>query len=135
MARTEVVNAVEKRLAELWHHCPVIFQNVIGETPEDGSPWMLVQFPVSNTDRVSVSTRTYREEGGIRFVLHLPRGEGTSRALLWSGELARLFRYQKFDGVETQTPSSPFIDDENENGFYFAAAVTCPYTFNFSDEE
>jgi hypothetical protein len=28
-------------------------------------------------------------------------------------------------------PSSPFIDDRNESGMYFQAAIVVPYTFNF----
>jgi Bacteriophage related domain of unknown function len=133
MALQQVVDAVEARLAERWTLCPVLEMNVFGEAPETGEAFLLLQFPVSRITRLSVGTRYYREEGGIRFVLHLPRGEGTAKALDWSRQLADIFRDQKFGGVTTKVPTSPFLDDNNDVGNYFTAAVVCQYTYDFVD--
>jgi Bacteriophage related domain of unknown function len=135
MAHQQVVAAVEKRMAERWHHCPVIGQNMQAEAPQDGSPYILIQFPASRTDRLAINEGYYREEGGVRFVLHLPAGEGTARALLWANELTRLFRYVDFDGVSTQAPTSPFMDDTNDVGGWFLATIVVPYVFDFEDDD
>lgn len=131
MPQPQVVEAVRTRLAENWTLCPVLEMNEFGEAPQSGEPFMLVQYPVSNVTRLFVDKGYYQEEGGIRFVLHMPRGEGTFRALDWADQLAGLFRDKKFGGVSTQVPTSPFLDDNNDVGNYFVAAVVCPYTFDF----
>jgi hypothetical protein len=135
VAHQKVVEAVERRMAERWTHCPVITMNTIGEAPEDGSPFIIVQYPASRTERLSIGARYYREEGGFRFVLNMPRGEGTARALLWANELTRIFRYEKFDGVETLAPTSPFMDDSNDVGNFFVATIAVPYRFDFEDAD
>jgi hypothetical protein len=135
MAHQHVIEAVEGRMADLWQHSPVIGQNTVGEAPQDGSPYILIQYPASRTDRMAVGDRYYREEGGIRFVLHMIAGEGTARANIWANELTKLFRYVSFDGVETEAPTSPFFDDSNDAGGYFLATVVVPYHYDFQDGE
>ena len=134
MAHINVVQAVDKRLAEEWHEIPVVGQNVVGEAPQDGSEYILIQYPASTTERVAVGQGHYRESGGIRFVLHLIAGSGTARANQLAHELAKLFRYVRFDGVETEAPTSPFYDDSNDVGGYFLATVVVPYHYQFSDD-
>jgi len=133
MARKAVVDAVEARLAAHWTRCPVIGINLQGEPPHDASPYLVVQYPIAETARVSLGTAYYREEGAIRFVLHVRRNRGLAEGLSWADELAALFRYQKFDGVECQAPTSPFIDDSNDEGAYFLLSVVAPYTHTFRD--
>lgn len=134
MAQKAVVDAVAARLAASWTRCPVYGVNEgRGETPADGSPFLVPQFPVASVERLPVSQRFYRETGGIRFVLHTQAGAGTEPALTWAGELAALFRDQTFAGVITQAPSSPFIDNSNDRAGYFVTTIVVPYTFNFSD--
>lgn len=131
MAHQAVVDAIEAYLAANWNRCAVVGPNVEGETPQDGSPFLVLQFPVSNTERLSVSTRYYQEEGAVRMVLNMARGEGTQRPLQWAGELADLFRDQAFGGIKFQVPTSPFFDDSNEEGVYFVTTVVAPYTYDF----
>lgn len=133
MAHKAVVDAVAAYLAAQWTLCPVLGLNGQGEPPPDGAPYLMVQYPVATVARLALGTPCYREEGGIRFVLHLPRGEGLERVLAWADTLAALFRYQTFDGVETQAPTPPFLDDGNDNGLYFVASVVAPYAFTFTD--
>lgn len=129
MASKAVVDAVAARLGDTWNGITVVPPNTTDEPPADGSPYILLQFPVADTRRSVVNNRQYREEGGFRVVLHGTRGSGTDQILERTGELAALFRDRKFDGVETQVPSEPFIDDETGN--YAIAAVVVPYTYDF----
>lgn len=130
MASLAVYTAVKERLGSSWNELAVRYPNDgQGETPADGSAYIAVQFPVANTDRMAVNQRLYREEGGIRLVVHAERGDGLDQVLGWTGALAALFSDQAFGGIKTQAAGSPFIDDDNELGNYFKAAVVIPYTF------
>lgn len=133
MARKTVVDAVEARLASLWTHCPVVGVNDgKGEPPADASPFLVVQFPAANDERVTINQGFYREEGGFRFVLHTERGLGKDEALTWIEELAVMFRDQKFGGVITQVPSAPLLDDNNDRGNFFVTSIAVPFTYNYS---
>lgn len=138
MALSAVVNAFMDRLMVQWgfsSECPVVDDdNRVGQTPEDGAPYLTVQFPFSTTDRISFGTpgaNTHREDGAARLVVHGRRGAGTVDARLWADALSELFRDKQFDGVKTFSPSSASTDDSNENGMYFVLAVVVPYHFDF----
>jgi hypothetical protein len=133
MARKSVVDAVEAYLADNWDACPVIGMNEGAETPELGTAFIIVQFPVVTTSRFAINEGYYREEGAIRLVIQTERGSGTDTPLQYADELAALFRYKSIGGVKTQTPSSPRLDDSNDQGAYFATSLVIPYTFDFTD--
>ena len=131
MASKAVVDAVEGHIGATWNGLPVIGANTGGEA--DGQQFILVQYPVSNTDRPVVDRRFYREEGGFRIVLHAHRGNGASQALTWCDQLAELFRDRDLgNGVKTQVPGSPFIDDQNDQGNFFQCSLVVPYSYQFS---
>jgi hypothetical protein len=95
MALKAVVDAVEARLAANWTLCPVIGANGQGETPDDGSAFLTVQYPVANASQTTIGapgSNVFREEGAIRFVLNVPRGAGLATGLTWADTLAGLFR-------------------------------------------
>lgn len=134
MAHSTVVAAVEARLDELWSRCPVLDENSLGETPHDGSPFLMLQFPFSTSERVSFGdpgNNVYRESGAFRLVLQTERGSGAVTGRQWADELADMFRGKHFGGVETFAPSSASSDDTNENGNYYTLAVAVPYRFDF----
>lgn len=133
MASKAVVDAVEARLAANWSACPVYGLNSEAETPADGSPFLVVQYPVARSEQMSVGSpgaNLWREEGAIRIVIHAQRGEGAADGLTWADELAALFRGKIFDGVTAWAPSPPVIDANNESGNYFALAIAIPYQFD-----
>ncbi|QDM32094.1 hypothetical protein FNL55_12680 [Tardiphaga sp. vice352] len=132
MAKKQVIDAVEARLGAIWDGLPVFGPNSEGEPPSDGTPFLMVQYPISNARRVTVNARIYREEGGFRIVLNEARGFGLEKTTQRCEALANLFSDQSFDGVVCQVPSSPFIDDDNEDGNYFQTSIVVPYTFNFT---
>ncbi|MBA9071629.1 pyruvate/2-oxoglutarate/acetoin dehydrogenase E1 component [Methylobacterium sp. RAS18] len=133
MAKKAVVDAVETRLQERFSACPVFGINLQGETPEDGSTFVQVQYPVANTTTMDLAGTYYREEGAIRIIVNAQRGAETAAGLTLADDLAALFRNKKFGGVQTFAPSSPVIDDRNEEGMYFALSFAVPFQFDFTD--
>jgi hypothetical protein len=132
MAKKQVIDAVEARLGATWDGLPVFGANTEGEPPTDGSPFLMVQYPASDTRRLPITTPVYWEDGGIRIVLNEARGFGLAKTTQRCEALADLFRDQSFGGVVCQVPSSPFIDDDNDDGNYFQASIVVPYTYCFS---
>jgi hypothetical protein len=131
MANKQVIDAVEARLGPVWDGLEVFGANTVGEPPSDGTPFLMVQYPVSDSRRMPINSRTYREEGGFRIVLNETRGLGLNQAMTRCDALGDLFRDRSFDGVVCQVPSSPLIDDDNDDGNYFQVSMVFPYTFNF----
>src|SRR5882724_10371232 len=121
MPSKAVVDAVEARLAANWTTTPVVGINLQPEVPADGSPFLTVQYPVSGGEQVSIGTpgaQRWRENGAIRFVLAIQRGNGVGQGLQWADSLAALFRGKQFSGVNTWAPSAPVLDDSNDRGDY-----------------
>lgn len=131
MARPEVETFVKQRLAANWTRCPVVEMNTIGEAPQDGSEYLLVQYPASNSYRMDVGLDRHGEEGGVRFVLHMQRGEGTTRPSLWAKELGDLFRNAESGSLRFGASSSPFYDDSNDEGSYWITTVVVPYVLHY----
>jgi hypothetical protein len=132
MASRHVEEAVEQYLTANWAQSVVIVENAQGEAPQDGSPFLRLQFPLSNTNRWPVNQRYYREEGAFRIVIAVERGSGTQKIREWGETLAALFRDREFNGIETQVPSEPFTDDLSDEGNYFVGSMIVPYTYNFT---
>lgn len=103
------------------------------DPPDDGGPFILLQFPASHEEPISLGApgaNRYREEGGARFVLAAPLGDGVDA---WSARLSALrahFRGKSFDGVTTYGASPPAYDDSNDDGSYWVAAWVVPYRFD-----
>ncbi|GEP05559.1 phage tail terminator-like protein [Methylobacterium oxalidis] len=125
-----VADAIEARLADTWDRCPVFGINKQGDAPKDGSPFVQVSYPVANGEQLTVGApgeNVWRETGTFRLVINSRRGRGVIEGLTWADELAALFRGKEFCGVQTFAPSSPVIDDRNEEGMYFVLSISCPY--------
>jgi len=130
MASASVVAAVEARLAANWANCTVLELNGPGDTPTDGSAFLTVQYPVANEQHIGlgqVGQRVFRESGGIRFVLSIPRGDGLTQGLGWADDLRNLFRAAQFGGVNCIAASPPFLNDSNDDGQYFKLSVVVEY--------
>lgn len=142
MPMADVVSLVEDHLDENWTYCPVRgFADDSGSTPADGTAYLEVQYPFSRSDQISVGApgnNMFREEGGIRFLLNMPRdATGRAAALTQADTLASLFRARQFGasgslvGMQTWSPSSPVIDDATDDGNYLVLAIVVPYQANF----
>lgn len=134
MTQRSVMKAVADRLEAGWDSAPIIGANTRkAVTPPDGSPYVLVQYPYNSARQLTFGApgaNVWREEGGIRFVLNVRRGAGLDQGFQWAEEIARLFRGKEFDGVQTFAPTSPVIDDENDDGAYFVMSFVVPYQFD-----
>lgn len=136
MAKLAVVAAVEARVAT-WSSagdCPLIDENTGNKPPKDGSPYLLLQFPFSEQERISFGApgaNVYREEGAFRLLVHVETGSGKAVGRQFAEELETLFLGKQFGGVETFAPQSASSDDDNDDGQYFIYAVAVPYRFDF----
>lgn len=130
MASAAVIAAVEARVTTYWTATPFIGLNVGGDAPTDGSAFLTAQYPVSNSEQISVGSpgaEVFREEGGIRFVLSIPRGQGVTYWQQLLEALLSQFRAKQFDGVNTWAPNNPDFDDDAENGNYCLLRAIIPY--------
>jgi len=138
MASSAVISAVKSRVTANWNvtdpatskASPFYGLNEESQTPSDGTAFLVVQFPVANAEQKSVGApgaQVFREEGAIRFVLSIPRGQGID---YWLGQFETLlgqFRAVKFSGVNTWAPTSPVLDDGNDQGSYWRLTAAVPY--------
>lgn len=114
-----------------WNGITVIGIDTIPEPPGNVDAFIVVQFPVSTADRPGLGRR-YFEDGAARIVLNIKEGLGLAQGLEWADGLAALFRSDKIgDGIETFTPTSPIVDDSNENGNWYTFAIIVPYRYQF----
>lgn len=132
MAHRTVEEAVEDRLRANWTNCAIFTENMETLVPDDGTCFLMLQFPVSDPERFGITDRLYREVGAFRIVIAIEAGAGTAKLREWGEELRDLFIDQTFDGVTTQVPGDPFTDDRSDRGPYFVGAMVFPYTFNFT---
>ncbi|WP_062220489.1 phage tail terminator-like protein [Aureimonas sp. D3] len=134
MARFEVVLAVRTFLAANWTECPIVEENTGFETPKNGSPFVMVQYPYSISERLTFGApgaNTHRETGGFLISVNVPRGEGVDRGRQWADRLADILRGKTFGHLRIQTPNSPPTDDRNETGNYFQLSFAVPYRFDY----
>jgi hypothetical protein len=134
MAHPTLVAEVEARLAANWTATPIVGANTLGTTAGAGEPFLMVDYPLANSMRASISDRVYREEGGFRLILHMPRGVGLAQGGTWAEELAAIYRDQRFgDGlaINTLAPDPPITDDASDEGNYFLFVIIVPYVFEY----
>ncbi|WP_061930140.1 phage tail terminator-like protein [Aureimonas sp. AU22] len=125
MAHPSVISAVEARLRGSFDRCPIVTENVSSSMPDDGGPWLLLDFPWSRSQWQSDDE--FLEEGGFRLRLHIKAGRSTDEGRGWLEDLTTLFRGTAFDGVQCYAPQSPASDDRNEVAGYFRLEITVPY--------
>jgi len=133
MASVAVMDAVDARIASLWTATSYFGLNEEGEAPADLSAFLEVQYPLANAQQMSIGSpgaQVFREEGGIRFVLSIPRGVGTRDWQLKLEALVDGFRAKRFDGVNTWAPTSPVLDDGNARAGYWRLTAVVPYYFD-----
>ncbi len=132
MASKYVEDAISAYLASNWSTTPILTENEQAEAPEDGSSFIILQFPAANIRRLSTGTRHYREEGGFRILINVPRGEGTATIRSYGQTLATLFRDVRISGVNCRAPSEPYTDDESDRGNYFTGALVVPFDTSYA---
>ncbi|WCS27790.1 phage tail terminator-like protein [Methylobacterium sp. NMS14P] len=134
MGLSVVAKAVEDLLAASWDKCEVRGLNGDTGTPIGGDAFLVVQYPVVRSERISFGSpgnNIYRDEGAFRLVLNIRRGDGIAEGLKWIDELSALFRGKTFDGVRTFAPSPSVIDDRNDEDGYFLLTTAVPFEHDY----
>lgn len=131
MASKVTEDAVDAYLTANWTETGILNENE-GE-PVDGSPFVRIQFPLANVERVPVDRRVYREDGAFRIIIGVERGAGTDIIRDYGEQLATLFRDITIPGgIRCFAPSEPFKDDESDRGLYFVGTLVVPFERYFS---
>lgn len=130
MTSKVVADALETFLRAEWTICPIYTENVETETPEDGSAFLLLQFPVANTERPILDPHAlYWETGGFRIVIHVEAGGGMTKMRQWGALLIDLFRDVTVSpGVQCLVAEEPFVQG-SPDGNYLVGAMVVPYRF------
>lgn len=136
MPSSVVDAAFRARIASSWSGPALVGANGETQPPGDGSSFLVLQFPVNNGSRPVLGPR-YFEDGAARLVLNVMSGTGQgglTAALQQADQLASIFRHVNLgNGVETFAPSSPIINDANDEGNYLSLSVIVPYRAQFDD--
>jgi hypothetical protein len=128
MASKAVLDAVQARQAAGWTTAPVFYPNEALKPPADLSPFVVVEFPIGTSQRLTVAREgTQRRGGTVRFVVHVKLGTSLDTALTYAGELAALFGDVAFDGLELWTPTEP-VPIGADGGFY-KVSFSVPYSY------
>lgn len=134
MARQAVIDAVESVLAADWTLAPVFGENTEGRTPDDGSPFLVVQYPFNTSRQLTFGApgaNRWRDEGAFRIVLHIERGSGTALGRQWADQLADLFRGRDLNVIQTFAPTAPVTDDRNSAATYYVLSISVPYWHDY----
>lgn len=133
MSLSAVDAAVRARLAT-WPNVGEVEVRVLndirGDTPPGNTPFLVIQYPVATASQITFGApglNFWRDEGAIRFVLNVETGSGANQALAWMEEIAALFRGKTLDGVRTYAPTSPVIDDRNDEAGWFKLSFSVPF--------
>jgi len=81
---------------------------------------------------VSVSNRTYREAGGFRIIINVPRGAGTATMRDYGASLANLFRDVRIGAIDCRAVAEPFTDDQSDKGLYYQGAMVVEFARYFT---
>jgi hypothetical protein len=128
------MDAVEARLKAFWSTCPVVADDTTGQGPDDGGPYLTLEYPVAREDQITVGSpgaNVFRETGVIRLVLVQATGTGARLPITWMDQLRALFRGKQFGGVTTFAPSPAIIGPDNyRTPGKFEVSSAVPYYFD-----
>jgi hypothetical protein len=130
MARASVMTAVRTRLGESVNAWPVRYPNETAEPPGDGSPWWEVQYPLADSEQITIGApgnNVFRDTGVIRILLAVPRGQDVVPYETVLESVMALFRSKQFSGVSTYAPSPPVLHDRSDSGAFWSLSTSIPY--------
>lgn len=131
-----VADAVEAKIGSSWTSAdgnvlPVRLLNEQGDPPADGSPFIVIEYPVRNETQQSLGSpgsNYFKEEGVFRIVVNERRTFGTTRVRSWVDELRTLFRGQNLSTtVQCFEASGPAITEANDLGNYWQMSFVVRY--------
>lgn len=132
MASGAVHDAVMARLAG-FTAAPVHGPNTLREPPADGGPYVLVMYPAGSETQASIGSpgsNRFREEGAIRFVVHVPRDEGIARAHALGDALRGLFRNYRSGALQCFEATPVTTNEDLDDEAYFIVSTSVAYEFD-----
>jgi hypothetical protein len=132
MPSAAVSDAVTARLAG-FTTCPVYTINQQLTPPVDGGPYVQVQYPFGDERQISIGApgaNIFREEGGIRFVIFTPVGDGIGSAQSIAASLRTLFRNFRSGAFRCYAAAPVTFDDTNDRPGWFVSSFAVPYEFD-----
>jgi len=134
MVMKAVRDAVETMLAEQDDIPPIVSTWPTGSVPADGSTYLRVTYPVSNSEQQTFGApgaNVWREIGTIRIQVCGESGTDLDTALELADDIAAIFRGKTFGGVTIWAPTSPVINERNHQGAYESVSISVPYWFDY----
>lgn len=136
MPAAAVHAAFSAQLLANWDQADAVILEANAQMVPPEGPFIVIQYPVANGFKPSLGRRFF-EEGAARIVLNIPVGTGLTTGLTWADEIADIFRETELTAtigtLRTWEPSSPLVNDANEEGNWFELAVIVPYRYQFDD--
>jgi hypothetical protein len=134
MPSAAVESVIRQRLADNWNTANGVILEANGQAdpPSDGSAFLLIHYPVSDSFRPTLTRKRF-EEGAARIIYNVPKGTHLSTSLALADTIAALFSGDNLivSRVEFFEPSLPLINDDNDEGNYYEIAVVVPYRRQF----
>jgi hypothetical protein len=138
MPSAVVESAFRMRLEANWNIADgvILGSNEVFQAPSDGSPFVIIQYPVAQNIRPYLKTKRF-EEGAARIIYNAKKNAGLPGPLAKADAIATAFRGDRLkigssSNVEVFEPSPTIINDDNEEGNYFELAVIVPYRYQFN---
>lgn len=128
MAHPNVETAIYDHFVANWTRCAIMQPNVDMALPGDGSPWLLINYPVSRASKVTLRQRS-RETGSIRVVVAVEIGIGGTKSRQWAEEIAALLSRKTIGGVVCDVAS---VGDGFDDGSNYRRSVIVPYRYEFT---
>jgi Bacteriophage related domain of unknown function len=134
MAAKAVEDAVNARLKTNWTTTAVVDDDTTGSAPDDGAPYVTVQYPVAQENQITVGSpgnNVFRESGAFRIVLNWSSGSGKDEPIKQMDQLRAIFRGKQFSGVTTFAPSPGIETVANYQAGRYVLSCAVPYQFDF----
>jgi hypothetical protein len=133
MPSLAVLNAVRDHQEGGWTTLPVYYPNDVASPANDGAAFVQVEFPVGDSERLTLELGgLHKEDGTIRFIVHVRLMTGGDAAFGYADELAALFRsveLQNSPRIQTYAPTPP--TGLGADVAYYLVSTTVPYTYLF----
>ena len=137
MASVAAASAIEALLAANWSHTPIFYPNTSTLVPDDGSAFLVIEYPVAAETQISlgaIGTRVFRETGSFVITLCGTIGVGSNPGATpyatWIDTLRAVFRGQQFSGVNTLGPSPTHFEQSSDRGAYCEFSFATEFYFD-----
>jgi len=107
--------------------------NELSQPPANGGAYVLVMYPVASEEQATVGapgSNRFREEGSIRFVVHVPRDTGANNAFSLCDQIRTLFRNYKASGLRCFESTPAITNEDLDDEAYFIVSSSVAYQYD-----